>query len=67
MQDKHDNLKQNPFTYKSGNDRIIISYDGKIIKTLKGLEAAKTMNKLEAAGDYEKQMILAKITGHFKH
>ena len=56
------------FTYRTTKDgRVLISWRGKQIMTLKGMSAAKLNRQLQTASDNEQQMLLARMTGHFKH
>ncbi|RDI45447.1 hypothetical protein [Falsibacillus pallidus] len=66
--DKRNRLAENVFDYRITKENyVFISWEGKWIKTLKGQEAEKTVNKIHAAAtDLEVQLILAKATGNFK-
>jgi len=56
------------FSYRVSKDaRVFISWHGRQIMTLKGVQAAKLSRQLDAASDDEQQMLLARITGNFKH
>lgn len=67
MIDKHDILKTNPFTYREGKEKVFIYYQGREIMALKGTQAYKLLRKIENVDDFNEQLVLAKITGHFKH
>ena len=67
MIDKHDMLKENPFSYREGKEKVFIYFRGREIMVLKGKNADKLLRKIEGAGDFDEQLALAKITGHFKH
>ncbi|NNF00640.1 MAG: hypothetical protein HKN25_16605 [Pyrinomonadaceae bacterium] len=57
-----------PFSYREyKNGTISISFNDREIMTLKGKSAQKYANRLDNADDLESQMILAKVTGNFKH
>ncbi|GIN85812.1 hypothetical protein J6TS2_21980 [Heyndrickxia sporothermodurans] len=66
--DKRNRLDENPFCYVvTKNETVIIKYFGKQVKMLKGKEAKKILNRINAAKDEkEVQLILAKVTGNFK-
>ncbi len=67
MIDKHDVLKTNPFSYREGKEKVFIYYSGREIMVLKGKSADKLLRKIEGVDDFNEQLALAKITGHFKH
>lgn len=57
-----------PFSYSQyKNGTISISFKSKEITILKGKAAQKCASRLELADEMETQMILAKVTGNFKH
>ena len=58
---------QAPFGWRaSGEDKLLITYEGKQIMVLRGSEAAKAIRRLEQAEEEQQQLILAKLTGNFK-
>ena len=68
--DKRKRLREEPFAYqimKSGT--VAINYRGKQIKIVKGTEAERLIARIKAVEDniIEVQLLLAKITGNFKH
>ena len=67
--DKRNRLKEEPFTYQiTKKGTVIIYYGGKQITIVKGGKAAQLIEKLNAAENImEIQLLLAKITGNFKH
>lgn len=66
--DERDRLKEEPFDYKETKaGKLMIYYNNKMIMTLGEKQAAKTLRKLKNADDFNIQLILAKVTGHFKH
>ena len=67
MIDKHDALKTNPFSYREGKEKVFIYFNGKEIMVLKGKHADKLLRKIEGVDEFNEQLALAKITGHFKH
>ena len=66
--DKHHRLEENPFSYQATkNNRVFVSWHGKLIKTLKGKTADKLIQKLADLDAKGQQLELAKITGNFRH
>lgn len=67
--DKRGKLDEEIFSYqatKSG--RVLLYWQGKLIKTLAGKQAQKFLRQIDAANtDKELQLIMAKATGNFKH
>ena len=66
--DKRNRLDQSPFSYKvTKNNTVLIYYNGKQVKLVKGKDAEKILEKINTAEDLKAvQLILAKITGNFK-
>lgn len=66
--DKRGKLEEEPFSYRVTKDKkIFISWNGKQVTILQGKESEKFLSKVEAADTMEQQLIMAKITGNFKH
>ena len=68
--DKRNKLGEEPFAYQiMKNGKVAISYRGKQIKIVKDKEAVRLLAKIKAVEDNitEVQLLLAKITGNFKH
>jgi len=66
--DKRDKLKSDPFTYKSVKDGKVIVYRGnKQIKIISGRKADAFIYMTRSADEFEIQLALAKLTGHYKH
>ena len=62
------NLKDCPFAYesnKSGSVRIF--YNNKPVTVLKGQTATKSIHKMLSLDEGDRQIQMAKATGHFKH
>lgn len=56
------------FTYRTTRDgKVFIFWQGKQIMILKGDGAGKLLGRLAGADSEQEQLVLAKITGHFKH
>jgi hypothetical protein len=51
----------------TGDDRVLVSHDGRQVVALSGSNARKVIERLERAENEEaEQMVLAKATGNFK-
>lgn len=65
--DKRGKLDENPFEYQITKDnRVLIYWANRLIKTLKGKEAEKLIARIESADEKDIQLALAKVTGNFK-
>ncbi|MCG7345994.1 hypothetical protein MHZ92_17925 [Sporosarcina sp. ACRSL] len=67
--DKRNRLGEEPFTYQiTKKGTVMISYEGKQIKIVKGTEADRLIERIRGVEDNltEVQLLLAKITGNFK-
>lgn len=61
-------LSDNPFDYMEGKNGLVrLSFKGKVIMTLKGKQATKFLIKIKGMSEAEQQLLMAKVTGHFKH
>ena len=68
--DKRNRLSEEPFAYQiMKNGKVAINYRGKQIKIVKDKEAERLIARIKAVEDNitEVQLLLAKITGNFKH
>lgn len=66
--DVRNRLKEHPFDYqmiKSNKLRIFVQ--NKMIMTLGEKQALKLNAKLEVTDEFHQQLLLAKVTGHYKH
>lgn len=66
--DKRNRFAEEVFTYnatKSG--KVLIYWYGKLVMTLKGEKAQKFLRQVEGLDDREAQLVMAKVTGNFKH
>ena len=51
----------------TGDDRVLVSQDGRQVGALSGSDARRVIDRLERAEDEDaEQMVLAKATGNFK-
>lgn len=65
--DKRNKLDDEPFDYDITKDnRVLLYWEGKHIKTLAGKQAAKFISQINGLDGKEAQLILAKVTGNFK-
>ncbi|WP_342509153.1 hypothetical protein [Sporosarcina sp. FSL K6-2383] len=68
--DKRDRLSEEPFTYQTTKKgTVVIYYKGKQIKIIKDSVAERLIARIKEVEDNitEVQLLLAKITGNFKH
>jgi len=65
---KRNQLIEHPFSYKITNsDKVIIYRDKKHITIIKDRESAKLQSKITNKSEQQVQLILAKITGNYRH
>lgn len=66
--DKRGKLEKQPFTYQTTKDgKVFIHWHGRQIIILKGKIAEKFIASIEQAGSQQAQLLMARVTGHFKH
>lgn len=66
--DNRNKLIEDPFTYKNVKDEKVLIYrGGKLIMTQTKKKAIQLLNKLHGKSEFDQQLILAKVTGHYKH
>jgi hypothetical protein len=66
--DKRSRLQKEPFTFRTTKDgKVFIHWHGKQIMILKGTSADKFMASITQADAQQAQLLMAKITGNFKH
>lgn len=66
--DKGSKLVEHLFSYKITKSDIVIIYrDNKQVTIIKGKEAVKLQSKILNKSEKQIQLILAKITGNYKH
>lgn len=66
--DKRNVLNEEPFSYKITKDKKVLLYwHGKQVSILRGKQSQQFIEKIKNADTKEKQLIMAKITGNFKH
>ena len=63
-----DKLEELPFTYRTTKDgKVFIQWHGKQITILKGEAAEKFITAVKQADAQPAQLLMARVTGHFKH
>lgn len=66
--DKRNKLDEEPFSYKVTKDnKVFLYWYGKQVVILKEKESKKFLSRIENADSKERQLIMAKATGNFKH
>jgi hypothetical protein len=66
--DKRGKLDEEPFSYKVSKDKkVFIYWHGKMVMTLKEKDSNKFLERIENVEHKEAQLIMAKVTGNFKH
>lgn len=66
--DKNNRLQEECFSYRVSKDnKVFISWYDKQVMILKGKESEKFLAKIDKSDSFEAQLIMAKITGNFKH
>lgn len=66
--DKRNKLEEEPFSYRISKDNAVFIYwHGKQVIILKGKESSKFLTRVENASSKEAQLVMAKVTGNFKH
>ncbi len=63
----HDPLADRPFACRTSQDgKVFISWNGKVVMTLKDKKAETFLKRIADLDDARQQMAMAKITGQFK-
>ncbi len=66
--DKRGKLQEEPFTFRETKDgKVLIYWHGKQVTVLKGKVASKFSKDISSADSMQAQLVMARITGHFKH
>ena len=66
--DKRGKLEEQPFTFRTTKDgQVFIHWRGRQIMILKGESAKKFMAAVAQADVQQAQLLMARVTGHFKH
>jgi hypothetical protein len=65
---REDLISEAPFTYRATKSELAqISYKGKVVMTLSGIESRRFIAKISTLDSDGAQLAMAKVTGHFKH
>lgn len=65
--DKRGRLDEDIFSYLPTKDgRILLYYEGKMVKTLRGNHAQKFLAQVENLDEKGAQLAMARVTGNFK-
>lgn len=68
MADARNRLEEFPFSYRATKSgEVHIAYRHRFVTIVRGIEAEKLLGKLADADEVVRQLLLAKVTGHFKH
>lgn len=66
--DKRGKLQEEPFTFRGTKDgKVFIYWHGKQILFLKEKAAGKFLANIANADSQQSQLLMARVTGHFKH
>ncbi len=66
--DKRGKLQEKPFTFRgTKGGKVFIYWHGKQIMILKGEVAGKFIESISKLNLEESQLLMARVTGHFKH
>jgi len=65
--DKRGRLEEAIFSYRESKDKVFIFWYKKQVMILKGQQARKFLDKIAHLDGKEAQLVMAKITGNFKH
>lgn len=66
--DKRNRLDEEPFSYSVSKDnKVFIYWHDKQVTILKGKESIKFLERIKGADFKQAQLIMAKVTGNFKH
>ncbi len=66
--DRRGKLEEEPFSFQATKDgKVFIHWHGKLITTLRGPAAEKFLLSIQDADNQQTQLVMARVTGHFKH
>jgi hypothetical protein len=65
--DKRGRLDEEIFSYRESKDKVFIFWHKKQVMILKGQQARKFIDKIAHLDGKAAQLVMAKITGNFKH
>ena len=64
--DRRGKLLERPFSHQVTRDKVLISWSGRVVKTLSGDDAERFRADVAGLDDDGVQLLLAKLTGNFK-
>ncbi|MEP4485125.1 hypothetical protein [Marinobacter alexandrii] len=68
MSEPDNPLDEERFTFQETKDGLVqIAFHGKTVTRLSGKLAHRFLNKIATCDPRERQLLMAKATGHFKH
>lgn len=68
MLDARKRLEEYPFAYRATRaGEVHVSYRHRLVTIVRGAEAEKLLSKIADADELAQQLLLAKVTGNFKH
>ena len=68
VNDRRGKLQQEPFTFRETKDgKVLIYWHGKQIMILKAKAAGKFITNIANADSQQAQLLMARVTGHYKH
>jgi hypothetical protein len=66
--DKRGRLESDPFDYRvRSGGQVEILRGGRVVIVVGGAKATKLAARLEGASEDERQLLLARASGHYKH
>ena len=66
--DKRGKLVEEPFTCQTTKDgKVFIQWQGKPVAILRGKAVEKFLKNMADADSAQAQLLMARVTGHFKH
>jgi hypothetical protein len=66
--DKRGELEKEPFSYRATKDGLVfLEFHRATVKTIAGENAKKFLKRADSLDGLEIQLVLAKLTGNFKH
>jgi predicted ABC-type ATPase len=65
--DQRNRLDDEVFSYRVSKDKVFLFWQGKQVMILKGEQARKFLSKIANLDGKAAQLVMAKITGNFKH
>lgn len=64
--DRRGTLADEPFDVQLSRDKVLITYRGRLVRTLTGPDAVAIRNAVASGNDAAVQLLVARKTGNFK-